>query len=954
MTQTLTPEVHDIAAGLLLGGVPESERAAVVADARAGLARILGGSAVWVPGRLPADPHNFATFGDDLPRYRPVGDLSPDEAAAIAEAWSAVLAEHVPGERQFLRLRVDNADDVRRLRELETFDGLELVPSLDSPGGNRGFQWRWPFRVGVLPGPAADEWLDAVRTSGFHGTVFDAELYDAAARYEIVLADAPGLSALTADAQVAVAAVPCLIVAGEASSPQLPSELDLAATPAIAVAFAAHPSRWWGLMFDVMAHDSPLDVAVEVTCRMTGVDALCSGPLRGLDVTAPMRWFAAVAPGFPDLAGPLADITHMDWTHEAGGASATAWAVRGVREHGEDPTATVAATVDGGGGPVEAAIGDEGWAEAEPPVDEPEAAMVGDDEPAFEEPEAAFEQPEAAFEEPEAAFEEPENPMADGNPMHEAAPPPDESPEPPAEPQPRRLVARVRDGDALVESVLPPQKELKLLVRVAIPEKGDIADRTAAFATPAGAGPTVELEAVVSGDVWAKQPPPQKILLSRERPEQASTWAAFPFTTPQEGDVVNIEITLFYQGKPLQAATYVSPVRAEAVDPDDRPTLTVHNLSGPDEPTDDLRPVAASLDGTGAQLTRKVDSTKGVLLTQVQDILDSIEEIISRVTADDRASQTLDDPESLKLLITLARIGVQLQRKLRPLALDDAPSIDVMVADSSPIFPLELAYAGPAPLKDKARLCEHVAQPPPPGTGCDKVSDKIVCPYAFWGLHRTISRTVRWDGPPLAPEGAGGTGDFSVLYASTAIADEGADAPVPGDQVLAAAKKAFKAVKRVKTWKTWRKEIERRKPRLLVILGHAVVVGNDTSIFIGSNSSIAGVELTGADLVIPPSPRPLVLLIACKSAVIGNAFGTLPGLLTAEGAGAVVGTLATITGPAGATAAVHLLQAFQEAAGTNARVGDVVANARLSLLAEKRLMGLILVSHGELDTKVAL
>ena len=95
-----------------------------------------------------------------------------------------------------------------------------------------------------------------------------------------------------------------------------------------------------------------------------------------------------------------------------------------------------------------------------------------------------------------------------------------------------------------------------------------------------------------------------------------------------------------------------------------------------------------------------------------------------------------------------------------------------------------------------------------------------------------------------------------------------------------------------------------------------------------------------------------MLLIACATAALGDAFGTLPGALTAKGAGAVVGTLSKITGPHGAAATAQLLHSIHEAAGTGASVGDAVADARRSLVAEKRPIGLILVSHGEIDTTV--
>jgi hypothetical protein len=94
----------------------------------------------------------------------------------------------------------------------------------------------------------------------------------------------------------------------------------------------------------------------------------------------------------------------------------------------------------------------------------------------------------------------------------------------------------------------------------------------------------------------------------------------------------------------------------------------------------------------------------------------------------------------------------------------------------------------------------------------------------------------------------------------------------------------------------------------------------------------------------------LVLLIACASGMRGGPFGTLPGALTAKGAGAVVGTLSKIIGPQGATATMHLLDSLHSAVGKES-VGVAVARARYTLVKEKRPIGLILVSHGELDTK---
>ena len=185
------------------------------------------------------------------------------------------------------------------------------------------------------------------------------------------------------------------------------------------------------------------------------------------------------------------------------------------------------------------------------------------------------------------------------------------------------------------------------------------------------------------------------------------------------------------------------------------------------------------------------------------------------------------------------------------------------------------------------------------------------------------------------------------------IADEGALEPLPTASVLAAAQSLYQPVTRVNSWSAWRKVIKTDKPNLLVVLGHTMVEGgSNINLYIGTKSVLPNVHISPADLRAEGSPRPLVLLIACATAALGDPFGSLPGTLTAEGAGAVVGTLSKIVGPHGAVATTHLLRAIHHLAGQDGTVGDAVQAARRSLIAERRPIGLMLVSHGEMDTKV--
>ena len=307
----------------------------------------------------------------------------------------------------------------------------------------------------------------------------------------------------------------------------------------------------------------------------------------------------------------------------------------------------------------------------------------------------------------------------------------------------------------------------------------------------------------------------------------------------------------------------------------------------------------------------------------------------------------------VELLITLAGIGTELDTFLAPLDIGDARSINVIVNPDTRVLPLELVYAGPPPLPN-AKLCDHVLNPPPPGQACDKPSTRRVCPYAFWGLHRSIARTIQWkeDRRKKTQPWTTTISASSVLYGATVIADEGASEPLPTADVLAAAQSLFQPVTRVTSWNAWRKAVKSDKPNLLVVLGHTLVEGGSTNLYIGKKSVLARLRISTSVLRADGSPRPLVLLIACATAALGDPFGSLPGTLTAKGAGAVVGTLSKIVGPHGAAATTHLLRAIHDLAGQDASVGDAVEAARRSLIAERRPIGLILVSHGEMDTIV--
>lgn len=522
---------------------------------------------------------------------------------------------------------------------------------------------------------------------------------------------------------------------------------------------------------------------------------------------------------------------------------------------------------------------------------------------------------------------------------------------PPPEPEAvggRRLVAEFWDGDTPRRKVLPPATELLLEIRIAVPEQGEIA-ADQGFADPEATGPTALLEIVVTSAVWAA---PQRATMSlpMDHRHQPSQPVAFSFTSPTSGNVVEFEIVVLFKNRPLQAATLTATCRDQST-PRDRPTLIVHSLSSPSEPTDELTPADASIDARGAELRNQ--ATDAILVIDVQGQLKSFEDQLSRVLGVPGAPGNLDHVDVLDMLIKVARKGSELRTLLAELDLATATSINLLISAFTPVLPIELAYEGTPPQRG-AKLCGHVTNPPATGETCDRTSKRVVCPYAFWGMHRSIARTVQSSrrSRSTAP---GSLPITMVLYGATRIADDGVTAgPTPTGDVLAATQQLFGSTddKPVSSWTQWTQRVKSDKPQLLVMLAHTETENGEVALHIGKTSFLARPDVGGAVIRAGDAPRPIVVMMACASAALGDPFGTLPGMFAAHGAAAVVGTLSKMTGPNGAVATIEVLRAIRDAADAGAPLSTAVQHARRALVENNQVLGLLLVTHGEVDTIV--
>ena len=893
---TRAPDVELIvAAGLLEAAGHLNDQLTVDAGAER-LRDLLSPAALWWSGPLPR------SLPEEPPRRRIGGAprwLAPDPAlvdklsSTLLAAWRAALPPPKEGwGASVLRLEVPDAEAAQQLTKLG-----EVGPYLIAPYIARQrvfeFSWRWPMRIGIADGPRSDQWRRDLESSQY-ASLYD--LRDVGPGHEepvdIVFVDA--------DAASIEHAATCVVVLGKSTSPaeRLVRGREEGLGASIVIGAASADVKWFEDAVREMAHDQPIDVAL----RVASPGSLIAADPQWLPFTAVRQWSLALAEQLREEAAEGAVLrgrspekrlrtvgTEAVFDSEQGGAARTTEEVRSLDQQGFE---TVLRSR------------------------RPEAAMASP--------------PEAGAEPPEP---EPEPEAADARARH--------------------LIADAWASGRVRRKALLPETDHDLRVKIAIPRKSDTTVRDAFPEEALPAGASVELMVDVKSaalDLRKRLP----IVLSTADRSQPSTTAVFPFHTLGEGSVVDIKILVTYQERPLQEAHYVATVRSQSIS-GDRVRLTAVPLSSSPEPIADATPAQLSLEVNGANLER-TGSERAVDLSQIRTLLDTIELEASRVLASDDAPETLAGQASEKLLIKLAQAGFMLGRFLAPLQIGDAKTVSLLVDASTSVLPLELVYDASEAPEDGAQLCEHRAGGTMVGKHevCADAGTSVVCPYAFWGQRRVIARTIRLDDPPARRAILAPLNLRPVLYAAATRAD--ADAPAgqrsPSDfledQLTGMVGKTEFA--RVTDWDNWKRQVKQRHPQLLVVLGHTESSGVITRIEIGTKSWLGAANINAAHLHDDTSPPPLVVLLACSSAVARDCFGGLPAAFTGSGAAAVVATLTKLHGPHGARAAAAVVRALcSDGAPGPTRLGAAMTKARRQLIEEGLLVGLLLVSHGEID-----
>jgi hypothetical protein len=894
-----------LAAGLLQAA-GQLETGLAVGEARTRLRSLLTDASLWSGGVAPVGDDRWpAQWAEPTV---PVGGVL---AAGLGRALDTIVGELAGGDTPVLRVSVATVDDADRIKELAV-EGLLVVPAI--PASVERFQWRWPLRVGVAAGPTAERWVGQLRRIPDATRLFEVRVENrdlaTAEPLDILLVDGDATGLSPAD-MVHPFQASCVIVVG--SSSDAADLLDRASEVPTAISVGAPVGnvRWFQRFVESMARDLPLDVAI--------ASALPSARVRAdpeaAALTAVGRWGRELSVQLRPIHRPTAGtfsaiLGEARFGREGLGAGVLASSAAGLESVGIDPVVV---------------------------VDRTRATAT----PMFAEAEA----------EPEAAADA----GADGE--AEAAPPrAGTSPGQRGPRQTRQLLADVEKDGAFIAGALRPRTAYRVVVRIAIPTEGQVGVELDEAQVPTGTGVAdlvVDVSEEIGGTIESRH-----IKLPTIDRSLPSSNAVIPFRTGSEGTTLHLRITVLYEGRAILAAALIAPIRRVGVPGDQVQVLPALLTSRPEPDLSAAVTTAdASIDARRTTVSRlQGEKDQFVDLTSGGAILERVSTRASNVLGLDSAPRSIEHPDSLRLLIQLARDGRSFRRLLDPLGLDGCKTIEVVVAQSTPIIPFELVYEGPTPSID-ARLCRHRV-PPAPGVPCKKAATDRVCPYAFWGSYRTFARTIQYAHSPRSPKRRplAPLALSPALYAAADRADHDSRAKVlPTGKVEAELRKLVgaDAVRRVDTWPKWRAEVGRVHPQLLVVLGHSDTGPNvEPVIEIGTDSLLAQPDVTSQYLGRARTPAPLVLLLSCSSGVDGSPFGTMAATFTQEGAAAVVATLTQLTGPQGASAAIALLRELHPTRRTETTLGAALTEARRSLLAKKLVLGLLLVSHGEIDIQL--
>jgi hypothetical protein len=313
-------------------------------------------------------------------------------------------------------------------------------------------------------------------------------------------------------------------------------------------------------------------------------------------------------------------------------------------------------------------------------------------------------------------------------------------------------------------------------------------------------------------------------------------------------------------------------------------------------------------------------------------------------------------------LVAAAQEGYRLRTRLCLDALRDLDRIQVISFFAQSTFPLELVYDGEPPADDATR-CDGWQAALETGTcpSCGDPADTAhICPLRFWGLSKVIEHHVgnttgnipfaarqrfSTDLKPIAAPTStviGASGRVIQALAEAASTDADRDALL-ADVVAEAEELGVASL--VGNWHDWRTAIDEISPKLLVAMPHQGTKGNVPALELGGELEATFVE--GYVRKQGEVPGPIVLLLGCDTSTALDLIGSFASDMRryAPVVVATIGKVVAEEAPLVASIVIERLGYAMRRPGVT--IGAALLEARRALLAQSRVVGLLLVGHGD-------
>jgi HEAT repeat protein len=312
-------------------------------------------------------------------------------------------------------------------------------------------------------------------------------------------------------------------------------------------------------------------------------------------------------------------------------------------------------------------------------------------------------------------------------------------------------------------------------------------------------------------------------------------------------------------------------------------------------------------------------------------------------------------------LVAAAQAGYRLRSRLGLDALRDLDRIQVVSFYAQSPFPLELVYDGEPP-PDEATRCDGWQQALATGTcpSCGDTADASrICPLRFWGLSKVIEHYMGGNTPGNIPFAARrqriskdvAAPSSTVIGASVKVIEALAKAgsadtdreTLLADVVAGADELGVTSV--VHDWKEWRTAIGRTNPNLLVAMPHQGTKNGVPALELGGELETTFVE--GHVRKAGDTVRPIVLLLGCDTSTAEDMIGSFATDMRPY-ASVVVATIGKVVAEEAPFVASIVIDSLKQAMRLpGATIGTAILEARRALLARSRVVGLLLVGHGD-------